>query len=397
MKRATIIGAGAAGCLAAIELKRRSPETEITVLEAGPKPLAKLALTGGGRCNLTNTFARINDLREVYPRGFRLMKGALKEFGREDTMRWFEAEGIRLTEEDGGRIFPASGDAMQVVRALLRRMEREGIRIRCDSRVGDIRPVLDSSDAVIVATGGSPRRSGLDFLSSLSLEIEEPVPSLFTLKTDDSALKALMGTVAPDASLSIPGTAFRAAAPLLLTDWGFGGPATLKLSSYAARYLSECGYRASLSVNWTGTGEQVLRESIGILAASNARKMAANTPLPGLPARLWEHLLIRSGLRTDIRWAELGGKGLNRLISTLTNDCYRITGRAAFKEEFVTCGGVSLRELDPSTLAVRKQPGLFMAGEALDIDAVTGGFNLQAAWTTGWICARSAAIYLSKK
>ena len=396
MNNVTILGAGAAGCLAAIELKRRSPETGVTVLEAGPRSLAKVALTGGGRCNLTNTFARIGDLREAYPRGFRLMKRALKEFGPEDTMRWFEAEGVRLVEEDGGRIFPASGDAMQIVRTLLRRMEKEGVRIICNNRVSDIRPVLDASDAVIVTTGGSPKRAGLGFLDPLGLEIETPVPSLFTLKTDDGTLKALMGMVAPNAVLSIPGTAFRAAAPLLLTDWGFGGPATLKLSSYAARHLAECGYLTSLSVNWIGENEQTLRETLSATAAANARKMTVNTPLSGLPGRLWAFLFERSGIRSDIRWAELGSKGLNRLVSTLTNDRYSITGRAAFKEEFVTCGGVSLRNLDPATLGARNHPGVYFAGEVLDIDAVTGGFNLQAAWTTGWICARSVADYLKK-
>ncbi len=394
--QAVIIGAGAAGCLAAIELKRRSPGTEVTVLEAGPKPLAKLALTGGGRCNLTNTFAQIRDLKEAYPRGHRLMKGALRQFGPEEAMRWFEAEGVSLTEEDNGRIFPASGDAMQVVRTLLRGMEREGVRVRCNSRVTDIRPVLDDSDAVIVATGGSPKRAGLGFLDPLGLEIEEPVPSLFTLKTDDGGLKALMGTVAPDAVLSIPGTPFRAVAPLLLTDWGFGGPATLRLSSYAARHLAACNYRTPLAVNWTGGNEQAARESLAAIAAANARKMAVNTPLPGLPARLWAFLLERSGLRADLRWAEMGSKGLNRLVSTLTNDGYQSTGRTAFKEEFVTCGGVSLSNLDAATLQAKAYPGLFFAGEALDIDAVTGGFNLQAAWTTAWICARSAADFLKK-
>jgi predicted Rossmann fold flavoprotein len=396
MSKASIIGAGAAGCLAAVELKRRCPDTEVVVLEAGPRPLAKVALTGGGRCNLTNTFAGVGDLREAYPRGFRLMKRALKEFGPRETMRWFEAEGVALTEEDGGRIFPASGDAMQVVRALLRAMDRAGVKTVCNGRVTDIRSVLEASDAVIVTTGGSPKRTGLGFLDPLGLEIEEPVPSLFTLKTGENAVKALMGMVAPDAVLSIPGTAFRSAAPLLLTDWGFGGPATLKLSSYAARHLAGCGYRTPLSVNWTGESEQAVREALAALAADNARKMAANTPLSGLPSRLWTYLLERSGLRADIRWAEMGSKGLNRLVSTLVNDGYDITGRAAFKEEFVTCGGVSLRNLDPATLQAKSRPGLWFAGEVLDIDAVTGGFNLQAAWTTGWICARSAADYLKK-
>lgn len=406
MPRIAIIGAGAAGCFSAIALKRRLPEAEVFLLEAGPRPMAKLALTGGGRCNLTNTFETVRDLKEVYPRGHRLMKGALRQFGPEDTLRWFEAEGVPLKTEAGGRVFPVSDDAMQVVRTLQRLMDRLDIPIRCHTRLTAIRPCetgygLDcadgqafKADAVIVTTGGSPKPSGLAFLEALALEREESVPSLFTFKTGETGLRALTGTVAPEASLSIPGTGFRASGPLLLTDWGFSGPATLKLSSYAARHLAACRYQATIAINWLGTNEQEARRLLADTARLNPRKMAANTPLGALPARLWSFLLQRSGLRPDLRWAELGSKGSNRLISTLTNDAYAITGRAAFKEEFVTCGGVSLSNLDPGTLEAKAHPGLFFAGEVMDVDAVTGGFNLQAAWTTGWICARSVALFL---
>ncbi|MBR1576636.1 MAG: aminoacetone oxidase family FAD-binding enzyme [Bacteroidales bacterium] len=405
-----IVGAGAAGCLAAIEAKRRMPGSDVRILEAGAAPMAKLALTGGGRCNLTNTFEEVTDLKWVYPRGERLMKRALRQFGAAETMRWFEEEGVRLTEEEGGRIFPASGDARQVVQALERALRRLDISLLCRRRVLSIRPVLPEgryelrtgsgetfpADAVIVTTGGSPRRSGLSFLDPLDLATVPPVPSLFTLRLSDSGLKALMGTVAPDAVLSIPGTGFKASGPLLLTDWGIGGPATLRLSSYAARYLADCGYGCPVAVNWTGANEQEVRDGLQRLTGGQSRKLAANTPLPGLSARLWSYLLERSGARPDIRWGEFGGKGLNRLISTLTNDVYETTGRAAFKEEFVTCGGVSLDAIHPHTLEAKTHTGLFFAGEVLDIDAVTGGFNLQAAWTTGWICARSTADYCTK-
>ena len=411
MPKLAVIGAGAAGCLGAIELKRRRPDVDVTLFEAGSKPLAKVALTGGGRCNLTNTFDAVGDLREVYPRGFQLMKRALHHFGPKDTRRWFEAEGVRLVEEDGGRIFPASGDAMQIVRCLLRALDREGVRIRCRHRVTriqaqqepqgfEIRYATDAGtgtegfDAVLIATGGSPKRSGLDFTAQLGLAIEEPVPSLFTLKIEDAGLRALMGISVPDAILSLPGTRFKACAPLLLTDWGIGGPAMLRLSSYAARHLAEAHYRVPLAINWTGANEAEVRTELSRTALHHKDKLVLNAcPFP-LPGRLWAHILSRSGARTDLRWAELGAKGTNRLVSTLTNDPYTTAGRAAFKEEFVTCGGISLSCIDPATLGAKNHPGLFLAGEALDIDAVTGGFNLQAAWTTGWICARSAADFL---
>ena len=394
MPRVAIIGAGAAGCLCAIELKRRAPETEVTLFEAGPRPLAKVAVTGGGRCNLTNTFASAQDLRAVYPRGHALMKRLFRSFGPEQTRHWFEAEGIRLVEEEGGRIFPASGEALQIVRMLLRRLQETGVQLRCNQRISDIRPVLADYDAVVVTTGGSPKRAGLDFLSALDLPIVPPVPSLFTLKIDEPGLKSLMGTVAPDAILSIPGTAYKASAPLLLTDWGIGGPATLRLSSYAARYLADCAYRTKLLVNWTGETEQQVRLDLADAASTHARKMAVNTPLFSLSARLWAFLVERSGLRSDIRWAEIGSKGTNRLVATLCQDAYLSAGRAAFKEEFVTCGGVSLEALNPATLGCKSHPSLFLAGEVLDVDAVTGGFNLQAAWTMGWTCARSVASFL---
>ena len=411
MPKLAVIGAGAAGCLGAIEAKRRCPDADVSVLEAGSKPLAKVALTGGGRCNLTNTFDAVGDLREVYPRGSRLMKRALHHFSPADTRRWFEAEGVHLVEEDGGRIFPASGDAMQIVRCLLRAMDREGVRIRCRHRITGIRalqepngfelnyatdngPGAECFDAVLIATGGSPKRSGLDFTAPLGLTIEEPVPSLFTLRIEDAGLRALMGISVPDAILSLPGTRFKACAPLLLTDWGIGGPATLRLSSYAARHLAEAHYRVPLAVNWTGANEAEVRTRLSQEALQHKDKLVLNAcPFP-LPGRLWAHVLSRSGARQDLRWAELGTKGTNRLVSTLTNDTYTTAGRAAFKEEFVTCGGISLDNVDPATLGAKQHPGLFLAGEALDIDAVTGGFNLQAAWTTGWICARSAADFL---
>lgn len=397
-----IIGAGAAGCFCAIELKRRAPGAEITVLEAGDKPLAKVAVTGGGRCNLTNTFELVRSLQEVYPRGHALLKNAFHTFGPEATCAWFEREGVRLTAQDDGCIFPQSQDAMQIVRTLLGLMKALGVTVKCGHRVQSIKHLQDGYavttchgtaqfDGIVVTTGGSPKRGGLDFLSPLGLEIADPVPSLFTFRLDDKGLRELMGTVVDDVTLSIPGTGFRSSGTLLVTDWGISGPAALKLSSYAARHLASAGYASPLTVNWTGADEQSVRGMLLDAAAASPQRTVANTPAPGITQRLWKHLLERASLREDIRWAELGKKGLNRLVSVLTADSFKICGRAAFKEEFVTCGGVSLECISPRTLESRVHPGLFLAGEVLDIDAVTGGFNLQAAWTTGYLCAISAS------
>ena len=394
--KVTIIGGGAAGCFAAANLKRLSPSLEVTVLEAGRKPLAKVAVTGGGRCNLTNTFDSISDLREAYPRGDKLMRRLFTVFGPEETRRWFENEGVRLVEQDDGCIFPASQDAMEIVRTLESLMRRLGVGVRTSFRVREILPegsgyrVVPAggesvlTDVVAVMTGGGPS----SFLSPLGIEIIPPVPSLFTFNIGDALLKERMGLVISETVLSIPGTKFRSSGTLLITDWGLSGPGALKLSSYAARYLHENGYKAPLSVQWLGGMDlEGIRLQLEALQASHPRKLAASVHPVEIPSRLWTFLLGRSGFRPDQRWGETGKKGMNRLTETLYADRYRIEGRCAFKEEFVTCGGVALGAVSPKTLECKTRPGLFFAGEALDIDAITGGFNLQAAGTTGFIAA----------
>ena len=394
MKRIAVIGAGAAGCFCTAELRRLRPDFRVDVYESGPKALAKVAITGGGRCNLTNSFAGIRSLAEAYPRGERLMKRLLKQFSQEDTWRWFESAGVPLVLQDDHCVFPQSQDAMDIVRALLRRMDGANLLLRTPVQTlipGSTRDLLvdgESYDAVVVTTGGAPK--GLPMLDALDLEWVPTVPSLFTFTIQDEGLRNLMGLVV-NASVTIPGTAFKADGPLLITDWGLSGPAVLKLSSYAARHLHDTGYHAPLSVNWLARNEAETREILQETAAGNPRKQVSNTPVGGLQGRLWEHLTAKAGLRPDIRWAELGSKGLNRLVSTLTQDAYTIAGKTKFREEFVTCGGVALGNLDPATLESKRHPGLYFAGEVLDIDAITGGFNLQAAWTTGAVVARSIA------
>ena len=414
MKKVAVIGAGAAGCFCAAEFRRLRPEVRVDVYEAGPKPLAKVAITGGGRCNLTNSFEGIRNLAEAYPRGDRLMKRLLRVFSQEDAWRWFESAGVPLVLQEDHCVFPQSQDAMDIVRALLRGMEGAKLLLRTPvhsiqtpdqvggddgKKVGGDETVMpgltghllvdgEPYDAVVVTTGGAPK--GLPMLDGLDLEWVPTVPSLFTFTIRDEGLRSLMGLVV-DASVSIPGTAFKADGPLLITDWGLSGPAVLKLSSYAARHLHDVGYQAPLSVNWLALNEADARALLHETATENPRKQVSNTPVAGLQARLWNYLILKAGLRPDIRWAELGSKGLNRLVATLTQDAYAIAGKTKFREEFVTCGGVALGNLDPVTLESKTHPGLYFAGEVLDIDAITGGFNLQAAWTTGAVVARSLA------
>lgn len=408
-----IVGGGAAGCFCAIVAKRRLPEADVTIYEAGPKLLAKVAVTGGGRCNLTNSFRDVERLAEVYPRGEQVMKRALRVFSPEDTQRWFEAEGVRLVTQADQCVFPASQDAMQIVRTLERCLRQGGVHVRLNTSVERIEalpgapehgfapgmPVFRLSgaregqfapgilyDRVVVAIGGSSRER-LERLLPAGVAVTDCVPSLFTLKVPDAGLRALMGTVVDGAVLSLAGTKYRAAGTLLLTDWGVSGPATLRLSSYAARHLAGSGYSGTLLVNWLGTPEAEAREWIAATAARHPQKQAAGTSPEGITARLWRHLLGRAQLREDLRWAELGSKGAARLAATLTADAYPVAGRARFKEEFVTCGGVDLSGLNLNTLESKVCPGLLFAGEALDVDAVTGGFNLQAAWSTAALVA----------
>ncbi len=391
MKRIAIIGAGAAGCFCAAHLRQMAPGAAVTVFESGPKPLAKVAVTGGGRCNLTNDFQGIRSLAEAYPRGERVMKRALKAFSQEDTISWFTARGVPCVLQDDHCWFPQSQDALDVVRALLRAMQ--GCTLRTGSPVHAITPsptgyLVDGEpfDAVVVTTGGAPK--GLPFLDGLGLELVPPVPSLFTFTVKDPSLNALMGLVV-EASLSLAGTPFKAGGPLLITDWGLSGPATLKLSAHAARFLADNGYQATVLVNWLNRSEEQARAALLQTAAENPQKQLSSTH--HLQARLWSHLLSRAVLRPDLRWAELGTKGLNKLVAVLVSDSYRLSGKSKFRDEFVTAGGVALSNINLNTLACKAHPGLFFAGEVLDIDAITGGFNLQAAWSTGYVCAQSIA------
>lgn len=409
--RISIIGAGAAGCFAAIEIKRRLPLAEVFVFESGRKALAKVAVTGGGRCNLTNSFEDVGSMETVYPRGSRLMRRLLKEFSHTDAYRWFEQAGVRLLTQDDHCVFPVSQDAMEIVATLLGLMRKHGVVLKTRHRVTDIVPQKEGetvkyllsvsdgntsqtdaylADAVVVTTGGSPRPEGLSMLAPLQLDIVSPVPSLFSFCLEKSPLLDLMGTVVEDVSVSVVGTKMKAEGPLLVTHWGLSGPAILKLSSYAARWLSERDYHAPISVNWFGgKRETEVVDELVELSVLHGQKQLQSVYPTRFNNRLWTFLLQSCGLRPEQRWAELGRKSFNRLASRLTSFTVEIVGKNRFKDEFVTCGGVSLSNINPSTLECRLHPHVFFAGEVLDIDAITGGFNLQAAWTTAYVVAKS--------
>lgn len=404
-----IIGAGAAGCFCAINLKRRLPEADVVVYESATKPLAKVAITGGGRCNLTNSFREVRSVQSVYPRGEKLMKRALKMFSHEDTMRWFEQEGVRLVVQDDECVFPMSQDAMEIVLTLTRLMKNLGVSLKLSSRVKEIRDERETKgtyavvandysadyDCVVVTTGGSPRQSGMDFMKSLDLTIADPVPSLFTFNINDDGLHQLMGTVVNDVSCRLNGTKLQSEGALLITHWGLSGPATLKLSSYGARILAERNYKADVSVNWFGQEKepQVLAMLQDIQRNNGGKQLSSAYP-ERLVCRHWTYLIQKADLLPTKRWQEVGTKQMNRLASLLTNDTYHIDGRGTYKDEFVTCGGIALSNVSMNTLECKQHPGLFLAGEVLDVDAITGGFNLQAAWSMGWMVSNAVGKFV---
>ena len=385
--KTAIIGGGAAGFFLAINLKEMCPQMEVTIFEKSKKVLAKVEVSGGGRCNCTNSFAAVSDLSQVYPRGHRLMKRLFKRFDYRDAYAWFENHGVRLVTQEDNCVFPASQDSHTIINLFLFEAKRLGIEIRTESKITSLDQLSDY-DFIAITTGGNTA-----FLAGVPAK--DAVPSLFTFSIDDEALRALMGTVVEEATAFIPGTNFRATGPLLITHWGMSGPAILKLSSYAARELHDANYHMPLAVNWTSRKDpEILQELERIINAHPQKQLSSIRPFD-LSSRLWTYLLEKAlGERAQNRWQNLNKKELNRLVNILCNDAYQIAGRAAFKDEFVTCGGIALSAINPNTLESKDIPHLYFAGEVLDIDGITGGFNFQAAWTTAYTvaCAISDSI-----
>ncbi len=389
-----IIGGGAAGCFCAINIKRIHRHCDVEIFESGTRPLAKVAMTGGGRCNLTNSFQGIKNLSEAYPRGDKLMRRILSQFSQEDTMTWFEREGIRLVTQKDGCVFPESQNAMEIVDTLLRLCRQENVEIHLRSHV-----IIEKTisgfivngkvfDRLAVSIGGCPKVSRLDFLASLQLDIIPPVPSLFTFNIAGDWHQRLMGTVVENVVVSLAGTKYKSRDAILLTHWGMSGPAILKLSSHAARYLSENGYQGTLIINWFGEkNETEVRCEIVRMMEDNTQKFVTNVYPTHLTHEHWASLLCRAGIPHTQRWGALNKKHINRLVTVLTSDTHCITGRCHFKEEFVTAGGIALSNINMNTLECKRHPGLYFAGEVLDVDAITGGFNLQAAWSMAYVVA----------
>lgn len=405
-----VIGGGASGFFGAITAAETFANAEVTIYEKSPKLLNKVRVSGGGRCNVTHACFDNRQLSKHYPRGERWLRPLLTHFDATATVRWFETKGVPLKTEPDGRMFPLSNSSETIIDCLLSTANRLGIRIRTSCGITALTPAGDAwtlttsndetiqADRVLVATGGYPQLPSYGWLPDQTEPTVVPVPSLFTFNVPgitaaDSAFFGLAGVSVPDAKVQIVGTKLEQRGPLLFTHWGFSGPAVLKLSAWAARELANVSYAFTLRIHWVpALNEAQVRDEMQAFRLQNAKKQVSSLPIFGLPARLWKALLQETGISETQRWADLPAKNQNRLIEKLTNSQFQVTGKSTFKDEFVTCGGIALGSLNPRTLESGQHKGLFFAGEVLDVDGITGGFNFQNAWTTGYLAGKHIGI-----
>ena len=412
-KRQVIVaGGGAAGFFAAIACAEADPACAVTIYEATAHPLAKVRVSGGGRCNVTHACFEPRELVRRYPRGSRELLGALHRWQPRDTVEWFEQRGVPLKTEADGRMFPVTDDSRTIVNCLMGAAAKAGVVLVTGvglKRVERVDPnALRSArstfavtlttgetvacDRLLLATGGNKANAGFEIARQLGHTLSPPVPSLFTFHVDDPRLKELSGVAVEEAVTAVRGTALQERGPLLITHWGLSGPAVLKLSSWGARELHDCGYEFTLLVNWAPRYKSdTLRTELERARTGNPKKQIGTWSPIGLPLRLWEKLLPAAGIKAGTQWAMVPGAALRALAGQICEGEFAVTGKSMFKEEFVTCGGVRLGEVDFKTMESRLVPGLHFAGEVLDIDGLTGGFNFQAAWTGGWIAGQAMA------
>ena len=396
-----VIGGGAAGFMAAITAKESKPEASVTIFEKTDKVLVKVKVSGGGRCNVTNATFSIAQLIKNYPRGGKQLKKPFNLFNTNHTVNWFESRGVPLKTEADNRMFPKTNSSQTIVDLLLNTAEKLNIRISFKSKVSAIIPNDDGIkltingetlifEKVIIASGGSPKESGLDWLTTLGYKIVKPVPSLFTFNMPKNPITALMGLSVPNVITSIKGSKLKQNGPLLITHWGMSGPAILKLSSWGAQDLAKLNYNFSVQINWLGINEEELRNQF-INLTSSRKLMSKHNPLE-IPKRLWQFMLNKLEIAESQVWNELAKKNKNRLINMLINDEFEVRGKTTFKEEFVSCGGIDLSEINMQTMESKHHKGIYFAGELLNIDGVTGGFNFQAAWTTGHLAGKNSTL-----
>ena len=400
---AIVIGGGAAGFFAAIACAEANPNVKVTILEAGSNPLSKVKISGGGRCNVTHNCFEPRELVQNYPRGGKALRGAFSRFQPLDTVEWFESRGVKLKAEADGRMFPITDRSATIINCFTEAARQAGVKIQTNSAVRRISKPAGKKfsvelkkgqtlkcDRLLIATGSNPL--GYRWAKELGHTVETPVPSLFTFKIGDSRLTGLAGVSTDKAVVTLLDSdkKLQQTGALLVTHWGLSAPAILKLSAWGARTLSEQKYQMKLQVNWLPEYNQAtLREHLLLLKTEHPKKRIITFCPVAIPKRLWQSFVSYVGIKPEKIWAELSKKELNKLVLELTQGQYKIEGKGVFKDEFVTCGGVKLAEVDFKTMSSKICPHLYFAGEVLDIDGVTGGFNFQSAWTTGWLAGNA--------
>ena len=405
-KRLVVIGGGAAGFFCAINAAQMNPALEVIIVEKTSKLLSKVRISGGGRCNVTHHCFSMAEMIKKYPRGNQFLKRAFHHFFTTDTIRWFEERGVQLKTEADGRMFPTTDSSETIVNCLMKEVNKNGVQILLNREVAALSMLNDEwsigfkygekimTDFVCIASGGYPKSLQFEWLKKSGHTIETPVPSLFTFNMPGNNVTSLMGIVAENASVKIAGSKLQEQGPLLITHWGMSGPCILKLSAWGARELAVKNYQFSILVNWLPAfNEQTLKDKFQQVRFDQAAQKIVNRNAFGLPQRLWQYLLQQSGVNENLRWADLPAKEQNKLIKNICAQEFAVSGKTTFKEEFVTAGGVALEEVDYNTMQSKIVPNLFFAGEVLNIDGVTGGFNFQSAWTTGFIAAKAISDF----
>lgn len=398
-----VIGGGAAGFFGAITCAITSPHAKVILLEAGRQPLAKVRISGGGRCNVTHHCFDPAQLIHYYPRGSKALRGAFTRFQPQDTVAWFAAEGVTLKTETDGRMFPITDNSETIVNCLINAALKAGVDLRTQTAVKSVQTVNHGfaiqtktgetlhSDRLLIATGSNPL--GYRWAKQLGHRIIAPVPSLFTFNINDSRLQGLAGVSVNQAHVCLLNSGKKSRqqlGPILITHWGLSGPAILKLSAFAARILHEQAYQMMLSINWVypQNTEEVKQVLLNGKTQFSRKLITSICPLD-IPKRLWQKIINYLGINEAKKWSDFSQKEINKVALELTKGQYKIMGKGIFKEEFVTCGGIDLKQIDFKTMESKQCPNLYFAGEILDIDGVTGGFNFQSAWTTAWLAGNA--------
>jgi predicted Rossmann fold flavoprotein len=403
-KKLIVIGGGAAGFFCAVNAAALNPTLEVIILEKTSKVLSKVKVSGGGRCNVTHSCFSISEMISKYPRGGNFLKKAFHRFFTTDTINWFKSKGVELKTEKDGRMFPVTDSSQTIIDCLMTEVNKYGIQLLMNAEVKSMKKDVDNfhvvladnrrfdADYVCVASGGYPKAAMFDWLKELGHTIEDPVPSLFTFNMPGNRIVSLMGVTVDKVNVKIKGTKLEDEGPLLITHWGMSGPAILKLSAWGALELQKRNYLFEILINWVpGYNENSLREKFQQLRFQLASQKIVNRNPFQLPQRLWEFFIIEAGIKEDARWADLPAKEQNKVIKTLCAGEFQVKGKTTFKEEFVTAGGIQLSEVDADTLMSKLVPGVYFAGEVLNVDGITGGYNFQNAWTSGFIAAKAIA------